>query len=254
MSDAGLEATTVADRPRIDRLDPRTRVLASLAVVLALVATRSPLVLAAALAVLGLAAGLAGHSARALLHRLAHVEGFLVVLLVLMPLTVPGPTVAAFGPVAISEPGLLRAATIALRVNGAALTVFTLLAGLEPIRFGHALARLGLPEKLVHLLLFTGRWVTQVREEATRLHETLRARAFRANTSRHGLRTLAHVAGRLVVAAIERAERVDEAMRCRAFAGRFALVDRTRFGPTDLVFAVGLAAGLVLLLATDRWM
>lgn len=254
MSATALEATVVADRPRIDRLAPRTRVLASLAVVLALVATRSPLVLAAALAVLGLAAGLSGHSVRALLHRLAHVEGFLVVLLILLPLTVPGPALAAFGPVAISEPGLIRAGTIFLRVNGAALAVFTLLGGLEPIRFGHALARLGLPEKLVHLLLFTARRVTEVREEATRLHETLRARGFRATTSRHGLRTLAHVAGRLVVAAIERAERVDEAMRCRAFAGRYALVDETRFGAVDLVFAVGLSVALTLLLATDRWM
>lgn len=248
MSDAGI----VEERPRIDRLDPRTRILAGLAVVVALVATRSPLVLAGALAVLGLAAIVSGHSRGALLRRLAHVEGFLVVLLVLLPLTVPGPAVAAFGPLAISEPGLLRAGTIFLRVNGAALAVFTLLAGLEPIRFGHALSRLGLPEKLVHLLLFTARWVALLREEATRLHEALRARAFRPATSRHGLRTLAHFAGRLVVAAIERAERVDEAMRCRAFAGRFALVDRSRFTAADLVFAIGLAAGLVLLLATDR--
>ncbi|MCE1237263.1 MAG: cobalt ECF transporter T component CbiQ [Hyphomicrobiales bacterium] len=253
MSDAGFDAAIVTERPRIDRLDPRTRVLASFAVVVALVATRSPLVLAGALGVLVCAAAVSGHSARALLHRLAHVEGFLVVLLVLLPLTVPGPAIAALGPVAISEPGLVRAGTLFLRVNGAALAVFTLLGGLEPIRFGHALARLGLPEKLVHLLLFTARWVSEIGEEARRLHEALRARAFRPTTSRHGLRTLAHVAGRLVVAAIERAERVDEAMRCRAFAGRFALVDRNRFGAIDLVFAAGLTIGLTLLLATDRW-
>lgn len=253
MSRADPFAATVDDRPALDRLDARTRVLATVAVVLALLAIRSPLVLAGTVAVAAALALASGHGVGALVRRLSHLEGFLVVLVLVLPLTVPGPTIVAVGPLGLSEPGLARAVLLFLRVNVAAIAIFTLLAGLEPVRFGHALARLGLPRKLVHLLLFTTRWVALVREEASRLHDALRVRAFRPTTSRHGFRTLAHFTGQLLVRAFERAERVEEAMRCRAFAGRFALVDDGRLGRWDALFAAGLALGLLVLLTADRF-
>lgn len=252
MSGAILTETATEDRPMLQRLDARTRVLAACAVVVTLVAMRSPTSLIAAIAALTLAAVASGHSTRALVHRLMHFEGFLLVLVLLLPFTMPGPTAAEIGPLTLSQPGLARAVVVFLRVNGTAIAVFTLLAGLEPVRFGHALGRLGMSDKLVHLLLFTARWVVLVRDEARRLQDSLRVRAFRPTTSRHGFRTLAHFTGRLLVRAFERAERVEEAMRCRAFSGRFAFIDETRFGRADAVFAAALAIGLPLLLLTDR--
>lgn len=252
MSDAVFCGAVVAARPTLDRFDARLRVVAAFAAVAVVLALRSPLVLAAALPVAAGAALLSGLSRRDLLHRLMHVEGFLAVLVILLPLTAPGPTVATLGPFAVSGPGLDRAVLVLLRVNLSALAILTLLGGLEPVRLGHALARLGMPTKLVHLMLFAARWVALVREEASRLHDALRARAFRPATSRHTLRTLAHFLGQLLVRAFERAERVDEAMRCRAFAGRFALVDGEPFGRADAVFAAALSVGLSLLLVVDR--
>lgn len=252
MSDDAPLAPAIDDRPALDRLDARARVLGAVTVVLALLAIHSVPVLAAALAVCALAALVSGHTPLALARRLIHLEGFLVVLVLLLPLTVPGPAVVALGPLALSAPGLDRAIVVLLRVNAAAIVIFTLLAGLEPVRFGHALARLGLPTKLVHLLLFTTRWVSLVGEEARRLHDALKVRAFRPTTSRHGFRTLAQFTGQLLVRAFERAERVEEAMRCRAFAGRFALVDESRFGRYDALLAAGLGLGLALLLLADR--
>lgn len=252
MSEAAFEIRDLGGRARLDRFDPRLRIVATAAAVIAVVALRSPALLAALLPAALAAAFAGGATAREVIRRLAHVEGFLAVLVVLLPLTVPGPTFAAIGPLTLSQPGVERAVLILLRVNLAALVILTLLGGLEPVRLGHALARLGVSAKLVHLLLFAARWVALVGEEAGRLHEALRARAFRASTSRHTLRTLAHFIGQLLVRAFERAERVDEAMRCRAFAGRFALVDDTDFGRRDAVFAAGLTLGLALLLVVDR--
>ncbi len=252
MSDTAFRDAPLTPRPRLDRLDPRLRVAAALATVVVVLALRSPLMLAALVPVAAAAALAAGHAPRDLARRLAHVEGFLIVLALLLPLTVPGPTWATLGPLDLSRPGVDRAVLILLRVNLCALTIFTLLGGLEPVRFGHALARLGVSAKLVHLLLFATRWVALVREEAGRLHDALRARAFRAAGSRHGLRTLAHFLGQLLVRAFERAERVDEAMRCRAFSGRFALVAEEAFARRDAAFAVALAAALALVLLGDR--
>jgi cobalt/nickel transport system permease protein len=109
-----------------------------------------------------------------------------------------------------------------------------------------------MPEKLVHLLLFAARWVALVREEAGRLADAMRARAFRATPSRHGLTSLGYFIGQLLVRGYERAERVDEAMRCRAFSGRFALVVETRIGRVDRLFALFVGAVLLLLLVWDR--
>ncbi len=243
-----------ADHPPspLDRLDPRTRILAAGAAVVVTVTLRDPVVLAGALAATVLMSTLAGVGLRDLLERLAHVEGFLIVLVLLLPLTVPGDTAFALGPLPLSRPGLDRALLVLLRVNLAAVTIFVLLAGLEPARLGHGLARLGAPEKLVHVFLFAVRWVDQLREETARLRDALRARAFVSGTSRHTLRTWGNFAGTLLVRSFERAERVDEAMRCRGFAGRFLLVDDAGFGPADRLFGLLLAAVLLGALVLDR--
>ncbi|NLH82825.1 MAG: cobalt ECF transporter T component CbiQ [Phyllobacteriaceae bacterium] len=254
MSDAAFCGCDAEARPFLDRLDARVRIVATLATVVALLTIRSPLVLAGLLPITVAVAVALGITMRDLRDRLVHVEGFLVVLVILLPLTVPGPTWLSLGPIALSQPGIDRAILILLRVNLAALVILTLLAGLEPVRLGHALARLGMPEKLVHVLLFTARWVGLVRDEARRLHDAMRARAFRAATSGHGFRTLAHFVGQLLVRAFERAERVDEAMRCRAFAGRFVLVAEERANIHDAVFAAGLTLGLLVVIALDRLM
>lgn len=252
MSDTAFCGREAAARPVLDRLDARLRLVATLAVVVAIVALRSPFVLAALVPVFIGAALATGLTGRDLAARLVHVEGFLIVLGVMLPLTVPGPTWVSLGPIELSRPGIDRAILILLRVNLAATAILILLAGLEPVRLGHALARMGVPEKLVHVLLFTARWVALVRDEARRLHDAMRARAFRATTSRHGFATLGHFVGQLLVRAFERAERVDEAMRCRAFTGRFALVAEERATAYDAIFAVGLGLGIVAAIMVDR--
>lgn len=252
MSDAFVCGCEPGARPTLDRLDGRARVLAVLAVVATILVVRSPLVLAGLVPIAVALALFSGLTWRDLADRLAHVEGFLIVLAVLLPLTVPGPAWLVLGPITLSQPGIDRAVLVLLRVNLCAVAILTLIAGFEPVRFGHALARLGMPLKLVHLLLFAARYITLIREEATRLQEALRTRAFRASTSTHTLRTLAHFMGQLLVRAFERAERVDEAMRCRAFAGRFALVVEERATRHDVIFAAVLALGLALVITVDR--
>jgi cobalt/nickel transport system permease protein len=252
MSDAFACGSEPGSRPFLDRLDARLRVAATFAVVLTIIALHSPLLLAGLVPVAVMLAVLTGLHLRELALRLAHVEGFLVVLALLLPVTVPGADFIVLGPLALSQPGVERAVLVLLRVNLCAIAIFTLLAGLEPVRFGHALARLGMPAKLVHLLLFAARYVVLIRAEAGRLHDAMRARAFRGRTSRHTLRTLGNFTGQLLVRAFERAERIDDAMRCRGFVGRFILVDDGRIGGADMLFAGLAGLGLILLITMDR--
>ncbi|MEF2074810.1 cobalt ECF transporter T component CbiQ [Consotaella aegiceratis] len=241
-----------AERGALDALDPRARLLAALAAVLTAVALHSSPVLVVMLVLTFAAAPLAGLSPRRLVGRMAHIEGFLVLLALLLPFTVDGTTLAQIGPLTISRSGLERAIVLLLRANLSILTLFILLSGLEPVRFAHALAKLGVPVKLVHLILFSARYVTVIGGETARLSDALRARAFRPGTSLHTLRTLAHFTGQILVRALERAERVDEAMRCRAFDGRFALVSDLQARPRDGLFLVGVALTLSLAIVVDR--
>ena len=115
---------------------------------------------------------------------------------------------------------------------------------------GHALARLKAPDKLVHLLLFTVRYLGVLQEEFLRLRRAIRARAFVARSDRHTWRVTGWLAGMLLVRGFERARRVSAAMKCRGFHGRFYLLDTAAWEPADthlsLVFGIGLAALLVL--------
>ena len=236
----------------LDRLDTRTRVIVAVILVLALVNLRSWTLLGLAI-LLGLSlTWLAGVSARQTVRRLVHIEGFLLILFVALPLLTRLPPFIEIGPLSLSLPGLERAVTLVLRISAAALVVLPLVSGLTPIRLGHALDRLGLPARLVQVFLFAIRYIELLRAEARRLHDAMRLRGFVPGTNVHTMRSYGHFIGQLLVRAVERAERVNEAMRCRGFAGRFPLVTLERFGLVDLGTA-GLAGLLVVgALVADR--
>jgi cobalt/nickel transport system permease protein len=250
MAADAIDAT--AQDSYLDRLDTRTRVVVAVILVLALVNLRSWALLGLAI-LLGVGlTGLAGVPARQTARRLLHVEGFLLILFIALPLLTRLPPFIEVGPLSLSVPGLERAVTLVLRISAAALVVLPLVSGLTPIRLGHALDRLGLPARLVQVFLFAIRYVELLRAEARRLHDAMRLRGFVPGTNVHTMRSYGHFIGQLLVRAVERAERVNEAMRCRGFAGRFPLVTLERFGLADLG-AAGLA-GLVVVgaLVADR--
>ena len=233
-------------------LDPRTRVLAAAMLVVAVVALQSLPALCLALGGALALVALSGQSLAGLGRRLVHVEGFLLVLLVLLPLTTPGTAILQFGPLTASVEGLALAATLVLRIATCVVVVFVLLGRVEPVCLGQALARLGVPAQLVHLLLFVIRYADLFRAEARRLIDAMRGRGFAPQLGGHALRSYGNLAGMLLVRALERAERVDAAMRCRGYSGRLPLGERTAYGRGDLVFGAGAALFAALILAADR--
>lgn len=245
-ADAGARSTP------LDRLDTRTRVVVAVLLILALVSLRSWPLLGLAILLGGMLTTSAGVSGRQMVRRLLHVEGFLLILFVALPLTTQLPPFVTVGPVELSVPGLERAVTLALRITAAVLVVLPLVSGLTPIRLGHALGRLGLPARLVQVFLFSIRYVELLRAEARRLHDSMRLRGFTPGTNLHTMKSYGHFIGQLLVRAVERAERIDEAMRCRGFAGRFPLVTLERFGFADLGAACLAAFLAVTALVVDR--
>ncbi len=247
-----LQALGSTDEGIVARLDARTRLLGALVLVMTVVALNSVPAVLAALGVALVLVWLAGLPMSDLRHRLLHVEAFMIGLLVLLPFTVPGRPLWGFGPLTASEEGVSRALMVVLKVNASVLVVFALLAPVEPVRLGHAMARLGVPQKLVHLFLFAVRYLHVLRAETGRLIDAMRVRAFVPRSSRHGWRTLGNLIGMMVVRSVERAERVSEAMRCRGFAGRLPLLATESAARADYLFGGAILLIAACLIFADR--
>jgi cobalt/nickel transport system permease protein len=209
----------------MNRLAPRTRVILALLFALTVILTSSlaGLVLALCLA-MGLTV-LARMPFRQTLRRMMALEGFMLAVLALLPFTVPGEVIAQPLGFALSAEGLTKAAVIALRGNAVALAVMALVGTLETVTLARALGGLGAPERLIHLFLFTIRYLDVLEQEYRRLRLAMRARAFQVRTGLHCWRSVGYLFGMLMVRSLERAERIDAAMRCRGFTGRFPSLD-----------------------------
>jgi len=230
------------------RRDPRLRVIAAVAFALVTLSLRTfaPLVVALGLALLLALAG--GQSWGHLGRRLLLMEGFLVLLLLTLPFTIQGEPILALGPLVASADGLERALMILLKANAVVLALLGLVGGLEPVVLGHALARLRVPQKLVHLFLQTVRQIHLLDQEYGRLRQAMRARAFVPRSDRHTWNSYGWLIGMLLVRSLARSRRVLGAMRCRGFQGRLYLLDSPRWTAGDSLFAASLGLVLVALL------
>jgi cobalt/nickel transport system permease protein len=228
-------------------LDLRLRV----AVVVAVVAILSPVTdLAPGLAYLGLVLIVALAQGPGLpWQRLLHLEAFLLLLLITLPLTLPGTPAFHVGPLTASEEGLLRAAVVACKVTASVLLMTVALADVEPLRLGHALRGLRLPEPLVRILLGVLRYLGVIRAEFRRLQDAMRLRSFRPRSNWHTWRSYGNMIGTLLLRTTTRADRVEEAMRMRSYAGRFLVPDQGPVQSRDWPVAAApviLALGLLL--------
>lgn len=232
------------------RTDPRARLLGAVAVAVALACTRS--VEGAAVGVwLGFALLYVGGVPIAyLLQRLRLLLVLLVPLALLVPLSRPegaAPIWAAWpgGPTDLGAQAALR---IALRVLGVSLLALLAFGVGSFDRTARALARLGLPRRLVHVLLLTYRYLFTLGEELDRVRMALAARGFRARPDRATLETFGQAAGALLLRSLRRAERIDQAMRCRGFRGELQGPPEPAFRRRDaalLGVAGALAAAIV---------
>jgi cobalt/nickel transport system permease protein len=114
---------------------------------------------------------------------------------------------------------------------------------------GHALGSLGIPDKLVHLLLITYRYVFVMEQEYQRLIRAMKIRGFKPGTNLHSYQSYAYLVGMLFVHASARAERVSKAMKCRGFIGRFHALRQFEPDPRNRLFIVIMTL-IIILLAT----
>lgn len=235
----------------LSRLDPRLRVALSALFAVFTVALSDLLAIALCLCV-GLALlAMSGRPPARTLRRVAMMDGFIFAMLLMLPFTTPGTPLFTLWGLEASAEGLVRAAEIGLTANAVILALMTLAGGMEPVTLGHALHALRCPEKLVHLMMFTIRYLDVLRQEYLRLRVSMKVRGFRPGMNMHTYRSVGFLVGMMLVRAVERSERVMEAMKCRGFAGRLVLLERFEMRPRDYAFGAGFALVLAVPLSVE---
>ncbi len=244
--------TPLPETPWLQRIDPRIRILTSVVFAFLLVLSQKMPVLASGVTI-GLFLVLMTRLPLAkTLKRTLGVDFFIVFMLVLLPFTTPGDFWFAIGPLTATWDGFLRAVEISLKAVGVVLTLLALVGTLEPSEFGHALYRLKIPEKLVHIMLFTVRYLDVLQREYHRLRTAMKAPAFVPRSNFHTWQTFGYLFAMLLVRSLERAERVHDAMKCRGFTGKFHLLGDMRINGQDWVF-IGLSGMTLVALGVWEW-
>jgi cobalt/nickel transport system permease protein len=231
-------------------LDPRIRITVAIlfSVVVAVSSRFSALLPALALSLFLLV--LTRLSARKVFYRLLLVNGLILFLWLLLPFTFRGEPLFHIGPLAGTKEGVLYASQITLKCNAILLAMITLVATIPIFTLGHAMRRLRFPDKIIHLFLFTYRYIHVIFQEYSRLVNAMKIRGFIPGTNLHTYRSYAYLVGMLLIKSYDRAERVYRAMLCRGFSGRYYTLSQFSVKRGDIVYlSLMLAAilGLVLL-------
>jgi cobalt/nickel transport system permease protein len=161
----------------------------------------------------------AGLPPGALARRVSHALPFFLLPALALPLTVPGPRID-LGPLALSQPGLVRAAEIVLRATLAVSAVTVVISITRAADLLSALDGLPLPRLVKSSLALGYRYVYVLTDELERTSRAIRSRMghasrFRAWRARSA--SLAH----LFVRSYDRGARIHAAMLSRGYTGTF---------------------------------
>lgn len=226
----------------LNRVDGRVRILATAAFAVAVVSFShfGPLLVALVGALL--VARLVELPIWRTLRRVVAMDMFIAFMILMLPFTTPGePLFSVFGFPA-SRQGVIEALLIALKANAIVLMAMALLSSFDPVALGRAMARLGAPDRLVHLVMFNIRYIDLLFQELNRLRNAMRARAFTPRASWHTYVSFGYLIGMMLIRALERSERILQAMKCRGFSGRLYLDDDEQIQRIDVAFCAVFAA------------
>jgi len=235
----------------IHQLDPRIRVGFTILYAFVVALSYRFSVLLAALMLSLILVLISQVSIKAVFKRLLAVNALIFLLWIILPFTFGGEILARVGSLTIYRPGVTLAAQITLKSNAILLAFIALMATMPFATLGHALHRLRVPEKIVHLLLMTYRYIFVIEHEYQRLIRAAKIRGFRPGTNINTYRTFAYIIGMLFVRSAARADRVYQAMLCRGFKGKFYSLQEYQIGSASWVFAIIMTAIIIALITLE---
>lgn len=233
----------------IQRIDPRLRLVILLFASVAAAIGENPEALLCGLAMALLLAFSIKLPPVALARRLIPINIFMLMLVLIMPLSIPGPSAATVGDLHWSWPGLVRALTLMVRGNIIILLMTALVSTMDMSRLGRGLAGLHVPQKLVAMLIFSVRYHHVLLEQYRCLIRAARVRGFVGGVNLHSYRTIGQLVGMLLVRSVERSSRILWAMKCRGYHGSFHYPGNEKLIAGDYLFVAAAVTAFAALAA-----
>jgi cobalt/nickel transport system permease protein len=235
----------------IHRLDPRTKLIASLAFIIAVVLTPTSnlRVFAFYFAIIALMLAFSRLPAAYVLKRSLVVLPFVLLIAVFIPFFKEGEVAASFNlwlwQISVTYNGLLVLVNVVVK---SWLCILALILLSSTTRFDDLLKgikQLGMPQVMILILSFMYRYIFVLVDEAMRLQQARDSRNFGGSWLHH-LKTVGHMVGTLFIRSYERGERIYAAMLARGFDGQIRTLYKLSFKPADAYFVI--AFGLLLVL------
>ncbi len=180
------------------------------------------------------------------------VNAMVIFLWFFLPFTTPGSEVWSVGFLTMTKEGVLMASTLSIKANAMMLMFIAFVVSTPVNTAGHAMGRLGVPDKLVHLFFFTYRYIHVIYDEYMRLKKAMLIRGFVPTTSVHTYRSYAYLVGMLLVKSSDRAKRVHNAMLCRGFNGKFYSLTEFSISRADII-VFSFMILLIILMGVVEW-
>lgn len=238
---------TARRRGLMQSLDPRVRLIGTLALVIAVVVVRRLEIVGALFAVAIALALLSRVSLWMLATRVwLIVLGFTGVIAIPALFTTPGRAVLASGGLAITEQGLRTASLLVLRVE-TAVTFTTLLILCTP--WNHvlkALRALRVPKEVIAMLAMTYRYVFLLVDTAAQMLESRRSRTVGVLKGPEQRRMAARTAGVLLSKSVALSNDVYLSMQSRGFRGDVRILNEFRMRMWDLFGLLLLVSAAIL--------
>ena len=222
----------------IHRLDPRAKVITAAAFSIVVALSDRFVALLPSLLVAVSFVFLARLSLKRVCLRLLMVNLLILTLWLSLPFTFEGETLFSLGPLTATREGIGRVAALTIKSNAIIMMLMASIATMPVFTLGRALRCFHVPEKIVHLLSFTYRYIHVVHMEYLRLVNAIKIRGFDPGNNIHTYRTYAYIVGMLLLKSYERANRVRQAMLCRGFRGKFYDLNEFSFRPLDWMVMV----------------
>lgn len=251
-----LENEEIAARPGLlQRLDPRAKLLT-----LVLMAVTASLIhsIWMLLVLVGATLGLAAASrvgVGSFTRKVWASAGLLAILIALPSITAlitPGAVVVPLGRLSFTQPGLLGAATLVLRVVAAAGFSLLIVWTMRWTDLLHALTALRLPGMIVATLAMTHKQILTLLRTVEQIHLARESRTVSRGTTIENRSWVTERMAFIVRKSLKTADDVYDAMLSRGFSGPVRSLVRLRLGLRDWTWAGACLAGCAGVLLLDR--
>jgi len=230
----------------VHRLDPRTKLLCSLAFILAVVLTPAGTwqVYAVYLViVLGLI-GISKLPLKYVLRRSLVIFPFVIMVAIFVPFFKQGQVAASYDigawHIAVTYEGLEVLVNVMVKSWLCILCLIVLSSATKFEELLYGMSRLRVPQVFVLITSFMYRYMFVIADQAMRMQMARDSRNYGLNRS-NIFKTIGNMIGMLFIRSYERAERIYAAMLSRGYNGEIVVVNQLKFRLPDAYFSLSLA-------------